>query len=112
MCYKFRYAHHVALLYKSTMVLQNCITRPFLVSYYKCTLAKLEHRPDFNILRLRQNGRYFADDIFNCIFLNENVWILTNISRKLVPKCQYSSIGSDNGLVPTRWQAIILTNNV
>ena len=29
----------------------------------------------FNTLRLRQNGRYFADDTFKCIFLNENVWI-------------------------------------
>ena len=28
-----------------------------------------------NTLRPRQNGRHFADDIFKCIFLNENVWI-------------------------------------
>ena len=27
-----------------------------------------------------------ADDIFKCIFLNENVWILINISLKFVPK--------------------------
>ena len=27
----------------------------------------------FNTLRPRQNGRHFADDTFNCIFLNENV---------------------------------------
>ena len=26
-----------------------------------------------NTLRLRQNGRHFADAIFKCIFLNENV---------------------------------------
>ena len=26
----------------------------------------------FNTLRPRQNGRHFADDIFTCIFLNEN----------------------------------------
>ena len=25
-------------------------------------------------LRPRQNGRHFADDIFKCIFINENVW--------------------------------------
>ena len=29
--------------------------------------------PLFNILRPRENGRHFADDIFKCIFLNENV---------------------------------------
>ena len=28
-----------------------------------------------NTLRPRQNDRLFADDIFKCIFLNENVWI-------------------------------------
>ena len=27
-----------------------------------------------------------ADDIFECIFLNENVWISINISLKFVPK--------------------------
>ena len=39
-----------------------------------------------NTLRPRQNGRNFADDIFKCIFLNENVWISLNISLKFVPK--------------------------
>ena len=33
-----------------------------------------------------QNGRNFADDIFNCIFWNENVWISIKISLKFVPK--------------------------
>ena len=37
-----------------------------------------------NTLRPRQNGRYFADDIFKCIFLNENVWIPIKISLKFV----------------------------
>ena len=31
-------------------------------------------------------GRHFADDIFKCIFLNENVWIPIKISLKFVPK--------------------------
>ena len=39
-----------------------------------------------NTLRARQNGRHFADDMFKCIFLNENVWILIKISLKFVPK--------------------------
>ena len=38
-----------------------------------------------NTLRPRQDGRHFADDIFKCIFLNENVWILIKISLKFVP---------------------------
>ena len=40
----------------------------------------------FNTLKPRQNGRYFPDDTFKRIFLNENVWISTKISLKFVPK--------------------------
>ena len=39
-----------------------------------------------NTMRPRQNGRHFADDIFKCIFLKENAWILIKISLKFVPK--------------------------
>ena len=46
----------------------------------------------FNSLRLRQNGRHFADDIFNCIFSNENVWIPIKISLKFVPKDPINNI--------------------
>ena len=44
------------------------------------------HRTDLNTLRPRQNGRHFADDMFKCIFMNENVWIPIEISLKFVPK--------------------------
>ena len=33
-----------------------------------------------NTLRPKQNDCYFTDDVFKCIFLNENSWILNNIS--------------------------------
>ena len=46
----------------------------------------------FNSLRPRQNGRHFADAIFKCIFLNENVWIPINISMKFVPKGPINNI--------------------
>ena len=39
-----------------------------------------------NTLRPGQNGRHFVDDIFKCIFVNENVWIPIKISLKFVPK--------------------------
>ena len=42
----------------------------------------------FNTIRLGQNGHHFAEDIFNmfkCILLNENLWILDKISLKYVP---------------------------
>ena len=39
-----------------------------------------------NTLRLRQYGRHVSDNIFKCIFLNENVWISLKIWLKFVPK--------------------------
>ena len=40
----------------------------------------------------RQNGCHFADNIFKCIFFNENMWILIKISQKIVPKGPISNI--------------------
>ena len=38
-----------------------------------------------NKLMPGQNGHHFPNDIFEWIFLNENVWILIKISLKFVP---------------------------
>ena len=46
----------------------------------------------FNPSRPRQNGRHFAEDIFKCIFLNENVLISIKFSLKFVPKGQINNI--------------------
>ena len=45
---------------------------------------------------------------FQIYYLNENVWILIKIPLKFVPEGNklYHNIGSDNGLAPTRQQAI------
>ena len=61
---------------KDDPMLHICITKP------QCV----------NSLRPRQNGRHFADDIFKCIFLNENVWISIKISLKFVPKGPINNI--------------------
>ena len=45
-----------------------------------------------NSLRPRQNGRLFADDIFRCIFLDENVWIPIWISLNFVSKGPINNI--------------------
>ena len=45
-----------------------------------------------NTLRLRQNGQHFPDNIFKCIFLNENVLILLKISLMFVPKARINNI--------------------
>ena len=45
-----------------------------------------------NTLGSRQNGRHFADDVFKCIFLNENVWISLRISLNFVRKVPINNI--------------------
>ena len=47
-----------------------------------------------NTWRPRQNGRHFPDDIFKCIFMNENVQILIKISLKCIPKGPIKNIPS------------------
>ena len=56
-----------------------------------------------------------TEDIVKCLFFNENIWISFKISLNFVNKGPVNnipaSIGSDNGLAPTRRQAIIWTND-
>ena len=69
-----------------------------------------EEQCNFTTLRPRQNGRHFPEDIFKCIFFNENLEFRLEIHRSLLLKgsnYQYRSIGSDDGFAPTRRQAII-----
>ena len=47
-----------------------------------------------NTMRPRQNGRHFANDIFKCIFEDENVWIATKISLSIVRKGSINNIVS------------------
>ena len=47
-----------------------------------------------NTLRPRHNGRRVPDDIFKCIFLNENAWIPIKNSPKFVPKGPINNIPS------------------
>ena len=45
-------------------------------------------------LRPRQNRRHFADDVFKCNFLNENVWIPIKSSLKFVPQGPVNNIAA------------------
>ena len=55
---------------------------------FTCVLSHIV----FNTLRPGQNGWHFLDNIFKCIFLNENVWIPIKISLKFVPKGPINNI--------------------
>ena len=49
-------------------------------------------RKKVNTLRPRQNGRHFAADTFNRVFVKENVRISINLPLKFVPKGPISNI--------------------
>ena len=68
---------------------------------------------DGNTLRRRQNGPHFAEDILNSIFLMKvfEFRFKFHWSLFLRVQWQYSIIGSDNGLAPSRRQATIWTND-
>ena len=58
---------------------------------FSCSDNFLDHGY-INTLRPRQNGRNFPDNIFEWIFLTENVWILIKISLTFVPQAPISNI--------------------
>ena len=64
--------------------------RPVFVTSHREVYVSLPARNptqrSLNTLRPRENGRHFADDIFKCIFVNENWLIPIKISLKFVPK--------------------------
>ena len=64
------------------------VTRTPECSTNKCSAYKF----CFNTLRPRQNRRPPANDIFKCIFLNENEWISPRISLKFVRKVWINNI--------------------
>ena len=81
---------------------------PFIIRYVGLIISYVQL---LNTLKPRQNGRHFAADIFKNIFFNGNIKISIKI---YVPKGRINNIpafGSDNGLAPTRRQAIIWTND-
>ena len=54
-------------------------------------------------MRPRQNGRHFADDIFKCIFLNENFRISHKISLKFVSEGPIDNIPALVQIMAWRW---------
>ena len=67
-----------------------------------------------NALKPKQNGRLFPDDIFKCIFFNENVWISIKIPPKFVPKGSINNIPALVQIMAWRLvgrQAIIWAND-
>ena len=79
-----------------TLCRSSCEISPYcsfvLSITYLESIGGFSSHVSLNTLRPRQNGRHFADDIFKCIFVNENIWIPINISLKFVSKVPISNV--------------------
>ena len=73
-----------------------------------------------NILRPKQTGHHFADDIFKCIFVNENLPIMIQISLQVVLNAmltvchhwfrKWLGIAQATSHYPTQWWPSSLTH--
>ena len=80
------------LLHYVELGFQSCVWWTMINSVRPGIAVNLVIIGSVNTLRPRQNGRHFPDDIFKCIFLNENVWISIKIPLKFVPKVPINNI--------------------
>ena len=60
--------------------------------YYVMVFDTLSYHMLGKHIEAETNGRHFPDDIFKCIFLNENILISIKISLKFVPTGQINNI--------------------
>ena len=92
------YLNHFWLIFSTSVRSCGIHLRALSSRYLKIQINKMTLNIVFltlqwvNTLRLRQNGHYFADDIFKCIFLNKNIWISLYSSQKFVPKVWVNNI--------------------
>ena len=106
---------YVIVVQFSITNLNGVSTNAFIYSFHKCVYSSVIYVYIYDfILVPHVVWKQTTDDIFKYIFLGKNVLILIKISLKFVPQgsnWQNCSIGSDNGLAPNRWQAIIWTDD-
>ena len=72
-----------------------------------CTLKCVMAAGFINSSPPGQNGPHFPDNIFRCLFMNENFYNLIPISLKFVPKGLIDNIQTLVQIKAPHWQAII-----
>ena len=78
----------IAYIQKELSCFVDTIPNDFRMHY----MHRIGHALWVNILRPRQNGRHLPDDILKWILLDENVWILIDISLKFGPRGPINNI--------------------
>ena len=103
-------SHYLSQCWPSSMIRYGITRRNELT--LKVLLYLLRSPGIFNTLRSRQNGCHFADILNTFSWMKTFLFFKWNFTEicSLWSNWQYGCIGSDNGLVPNRWQAIIWSN--
>ena len=89
---EMEFVRDLQLFYSSTVITLGLLGSAFSTCIYFRSGKSHRKATDKATLRPRQNGRHFADDVFKCIFLNENVWIPVKNSLKYVPNGPINNI--------------------
>ena len=85
------YPHHCCAV--CDVIIAVLSTVPYYIGLcHSVTSLHLPTSHALNTLRPRQDGHHFPDDIFICIFLNENESRSIEISLKFVPRVPISNI--------------------
>ena len=94
--------------YTEVNLILTCTVVP--VTIWFDGMPSKQHNSDVNTLRPRQICCHFADDIFKCILLNENVWDSLTISLKFVPTVRINNTpkSSFQGNFRDRWMSYVL----
>ena len=99
MCIHRMHYHHVETLLIWWWHVSGTETPLILTLLMKSGLYRVHD----NTLRPRQNGGYFADNIFKCIFLNEIVWISIIIWRQFVANSPINNIWTLVQIMAWHW---------
>ena len=84
---------HITCIHQVPIILISFASVNYLqMTTEELTLNADQYTSQLNTLRLRQDGRHLADDIFTCIFLNVEIWISIDILLNFVPKGQINNI--------------------
>ena len=89
----------------------NKLISIFTTKGLNCHTRMLTNKRFDQSLTLETNGRHFAEHIFDFMFMYDNLIIKNSMGLSPLVQIRWVSIGSDKGLVPSSWQAIIRTIN-
>ena len=92
----------VCMMYEDKQIFITCVHLPGKMSSILMRWI-LHNYPNPSHIEAQTKWPLFRDNIFKCIFLNENVWIFNKISLKFVPEAPSNTIPALVQVMAWRW---------